>query len=93
MIGFLSFIILLAIAKMHAVIPDPQVNTCCSSVLIPAHSKSFINSSLSLNVWSNLLIHSLKGIFFEFLIEPLFKPGRGSGSVPSNLFFPLASIT
>ena len=29
MIGFLSFIILLAIAKMHAVTPDPQVNTCC----------------------------------------------------------------
>ena len=28
MIGFLSFKILLAIAKMHAVTPDPQVNTC-----------------------------------------------------------------
>ena len=49
-IGFLSFIILLAIAKMHAVTPDPQVNTCCLSVLMPAFSKTFINSILSLNV-------------------------------------------
>ena len=60
MIGFLSFIILLAIAKIQAVTPDPHVNTCCTPVLTSAYSKILINSSLSLNVWSDLLIHARK---------------------------------
>ena len=53
--------------------------------------KILINSDLDLNVFVFLSIHSWKGIFFEPIIHPLFKPGLGSSALPSNRSRLLAS--
>ena len=53
--------------------------------------KILINSDLDLNVFVFLSIHSWKGIFFEPIMHPFFRPGLGSSTFPANLSRLLAS--
>jgi hypothetical protein len=52
--------------------------------------KTFIRSSFCFKVPSSFNI-TVNGTFIEFLIDPPRVPGLGSGAVPKNLSFDLAS--
>ena len=81
-----------ASAKTHAVIPEPQEKTLFSLFIFIISSNFFEISDTFLNVLFSL-INSLNGRQIEFGIEPLLTFFLGSGTFPSNLSFPLASIT
>ena len=73
-----------AIPKTHAVIPEPQEKTICLEASTLFWVKILLNSSFVLKVFVSGFIQSLKGMFFEPTMQPLFSSGRGSSAFPSN---------
>ncbi len=80
-----------AIPKTQAVTPEPQVKTIGLEGFTRFCVKILANSVFVLKAFVSWLMQSLKGMFFEPTMQPLFNPGRGSSTFPSKRSRLLAS--